>query len=159
MTVSSKNVSQTRLLPTLRHKADFAYESSAPSAARADSDAEYKTRIYYRVSDCFVGCSARALSLIGLPFLRSVGTTHATIGLFRTPKWATHRVEAGQPMAWQPCLCPGLQRGVDTPVRTRALTGGAVCAWMALPPGVWRQRWWHASRSRQRGAARPRARP
>src|SRR4029453_4881431 len=84
---------------------------------------------------------------------------HAPIGLFRAPKWATHRIGAGQPIAWQPCLFPGLQRGVDTPVRTRALTWGAVCAWMALPPGVWRQRWWHASRSRQRGAARPRARP
>src|SRR5499426_2463837 len=88
-----------------------------------------------------------------------MSTMHQTIGLFRTLKWAAHRVEASQPMVWQPFLFPGLQRGVDTPVRTRALTGGAVGAWMALPSGVWRQRWWHASWRRQRGAARPRARP
>jgi len=51
------------------------------------------------------------------------GPNHSPKGLFRAPKWATHRVGAGQPMAWQPCLFPGLQRGVDTPVRTRAYRG------------------------------------
>src|SRR5215475_6960001 len=56
-------------------------------------------------------------------FHRPYKPNHPSIGLFRTPKWATHRVEAGQPMAWQLCLFPGLQRGVDTPVRTRAYRG------------------------------------
>ena len=46
---------------------------------------EYTTE----VSDCFVACSARALSLIVPPSPRSVGTTHATIGLFRRLNWAT----------------------------------------------------------------------
>ena len=40
-------------------------------------------------SDCFVACSARALSLIGPPSPRSVGTTHSTKGLFRRLNWAT----------------------------------------------------------------------
>src|SRR5262245_59735020 len=71
---------------TCYNKAQFAYESSVPSAVRADSYAEYKTKIHYRVSNCVVACSARALSLIGPPSPRSVGTTHSTIGLFRTPK-------------------------------------------------------------------------
>src|SRR5262249_7624881 len=34
-----------------------------------------------------------------------------------------HRVEAGQPMARQLCLFPGLQGGVGTPVRTCAYRG------------------------------------
>ena len=74
--LSSQMVNQTRSIPTLRHKFRFAYESSVPSAVRVDSYAEYKTKINYRVSDCFVGCYARALSLFVPPYPLSVGTTH-----------------------------------------------------------------------------------
>ena len=72
---------------TRYNKDHFAYESSVPSAARADSYAEHKTKINYRVSDCFVECYARALSLIVPPYPLSVGTTHSTKGLFRALKW------------------------------------------------------------------------
>src|SRR5262249_17368195 len=41
----------------------------------------------YRKSDCFVACSSRVLLLIGPPYPLSVGTTHATIGLFRALYW------------------------------------------------------------------------
>ena len=84
--LSRKNVDQTRLPPTLRRKARFPYESSVPSAAWAGSYADYKTKINYRVSNCFVACSARALSLIVPPSHRSVGTTHSPLGLLRGGK-------------------------------------------------------------------------
>ena len=42
--MSSQMVDQTRLMPTLRHKERFPYESSVPSAARADSHAECKPK-------------------------------------------------------------------------------------------------------------------
>src|SRR5262245_50696776 len=72
--MSSKNSCLTRLPPVLHHKEQFAYESSVPTAVRADSYAEYKTKIHYRVFDCFVARSARALSLFVSPSPRSVGT-------------------------------------------------------------------------------------
>jgi hypothetical protein len=78
---------------TRYNKGDFPYESSAPSAVRADSYGEHKSKLNHKVSDCFVACSARALSLIGLPFPRSVGTTHATIGLFRALDWRPRKVD------------------------------------------------------------------
>ena len=84
--MARKSGYQTRFPPVLRHKRQFAYESSAPSAVRADSYGEHKSKLNHKVSDCFVACSARALSLIGPPSPRSIGTTHATIGLFRTLK-------------------------------------------------------------------------
>jgi hypothetical protein len=40
--VSSKNVCQTRLTPTLRHKEQFPYQSLAPPMARADGDAGHE---------------------------------------------------------------------------------------------------------------------
>ncbi|HSX81287.1 MAG TPA: hypothetical protein VLQ80_22310, partial [Candidatus Saccharimonadia bacterium] len=48
--------------------------------------------------------------------------------------------------------------GRDAPARTRALTVAA-CAWTVLPLWVRRQTWRHASLMRERGSARPRARP
>jgi hypothetical protein len=74
--MSSQIVIQTRLPPALVHKALFAYESSVPSAARADSYGEYKNEINYTKSNCFAECYARALSLIVPPYPLSVGTTH-----------------------------------------------------------------------------------
>ena len=47
----------------------------------------------YRVSDYFVGCSARALSLMVPPYPLSVGTTHSTIGLFRASIWAPRKAD------------------------------------------------------------------
>src|SRR5262249_27106541 len=46
---------------------EFAYESSAPSAAWAASYAEYKTKENYNMSYCFVVCYAKALSLFVPP--------------------------------------------------------------------------------------------
>src|SRR5262245_65572308 len=52
--VLSRHMSaQIRAIAILRHKGEFAYESSMPSAARADSYAEHKTKIYYKVSNGF----------------------------------------------------------------------------------------------------------
>src|SRR5262245_16492429 len=65
--VSRKMVDPIRSSPTLRHKGFFAYQSSAPSAVRAESYAWYKTKINYEISYCFVTCSARALSLFVSP--------------------------------------------------------------------------------------------
>jgi hypothetical protein len=45
----------------------------------------------HRVSDCVVGCCARALSLIVPPCPLPVGTIHQTIGLFRTATCALYR--------------------------------------------------------------------
>ncbi|HEY7496691.1 MAG TPA: hypothetical protein VIH59_36995 [Candidatus Tectomicrobia bacterium] len=53
---------------------------------------------------------------------------HETIGLFRAVNWAAHCAGVGRPAARLPCQLPGLQRGVDTSVRTRVFTGGAVFA-------------------------------
>jgi hypothetical protein len=39
--VSSKNLCETRIIPALRHKAQFAYQSSAPATVWADSYAQY----------------------------------------------------------------------------------------------------------------------
>jgi hypothetical protein len=68
----------------------------------------------YRVSDYFVGCSARALSLIVPPYPLSVGTTHSTIGLFRVPKWAKHGQCCGgatPPGTVSGCVCSTWARG------------------------------------------------
>jgi hypothetical protein len=54
-----------------------------------------------------------------------------------------------------PLECSG---GGDAPARTRALTIAAF-AWTVLPLWVRRQTQWHASLMRDRGSARPRARP
>jgi hypothetical protein len=45
----------------------------------------------HRVSDCSVGCCARALSLIVPPCPLPVGRIHQTIGLFRTATCALYR--------------------------------------------------------------------
>src|SRR5262245_31585704 len=47
---------------------------------------------HYRSADCFVACCASAISLLFPLWPLPVGTIHLTIGLFRTPNWATHRV-------------------------------------------------------------------
>jgi hypothetical protein len=51
----------------------------------------------YRGSAYFVGCCARALSLICPPCPLQVGTMHQTIGLFRAPNWAPRRAGAVRP--------------------------------------------------------------
>src|SRR5215475_3977807 len=77
------------------NKRGFAYESSVPSAVRADSYGEHKNKLNHKVSDCFVECSARALSLIVPPSPLSIGTTHSTKGLFRLLKWAPRSLPPG----------------------------------------------------------------
>src|SRR5215813_1790121 len=102
MVMARKSGYQTRFPPVLRHKRQFAYESSAPSAVRADRYGEHKSKLNHKVSDCVVACSARALSLIGPPSPRSIGTTHATIGLFRGEKWAPNGDAPGDPRVPRP---------------------------------------------------------
>ena len=102
-----------------------AYQSPAPSAARANSYAEYKTKINYRVSDCFVGCSARALSLIVPPWPLSVGTTHSTIGLFRRLNWATSPRSGGR--------CAQLHAGPAS----ATLAGRAEVRVLLVTDGLW----------------------
>ena len=89
----AKPIRKPRQAPTpwgaqaLIRKVKFAYESSAPSPARADGSAGYGPKRHYRSADCFVECCASAISLLFPLWPLPVGTIHLTIGLFRAPNW------------------------------------------------------------------------
>ena len=89
--MSRKIVDRTRLTPQLHHKVTL--RMSRPRRQRCGLTARRSMRPKenYRVSDSCVGCSARALSLMVPPSPRSVGTTHAPIGLFRVLHWGPHK--------------------------------------------------------------------
>jgi hypothetical protein len=58
--------------------------------------------------------------------LTQYGTKHSTKGLFHAVNWAAHCAGLGGPAARPPGPPPGLQHGVDTPVRTRAYLGAVL---------------------------------
>src|SRR5262245_34768754 len=110
--LSNKNSCQPRLPPALVRKARLCTSRPRWQRCVLTCMRSIRPKRDYGVSDYFVGCYARALSLIVPPYPLSVGTTHEMIGLFRALDWRPCKADGyglyrdmydtyGAPASWQ----------------------------------------------------------